>query len=87
MNATSDKINYIVSSILLTIINVYIDQKLVSYWILSGKGMAGNIMHWKAMSAVASQWMTLYKTFFFSEIKQPLFYKKCRVCSSKLSTD
>lgn len=55
MNATSDKINYIVSSILLTIINVYIDQKLVSYWILSDKGMAGNIMHWKAMSAVASQ--------------------------------
>lgn len=55
MNATSDKINYIVSSILLTIINVHIDQKLVSYWILSDKGMAGNIMHWKAMSAVASQ--------------------------------
>lgn len=44
MNATSDKINYIVSSILLTIINVYIGQKLVSYEILSDKEMPGNVI-------------------------------------------
>lgn len=59
MNAISDKINYIVSSILLTIISVYIGQKLLCYWIISDKEVLGKIVNWKAMSAVASQYMIL----------------------------
>lgn len=65
MNATSDKKIYIISSILLTIISVYVDQKLLSYWIISDKEVLGKIMHWKAVSAVASQYMMLYSTSFF----------------------